>query len=386
MQPEAAGQESDKRFRAIVENMSEGMVLHASDGAVVSCNRAAESILGVSEAQLRGAVPMHPDWKVLAPDGTELPEAEYPSSIAIRTGEPCLDRHIVVITPAGEKRDIMVNATPLVVDSLGGRATLVTFSDRTAEFAATNALKSLTVTLEDQVSQRTAQLEAANQELSAFSYSVSHDLRSPLRAIDGFATLLNDRHGHELSPEAKRHLDRVMQSAKRMNSIIDDLLLLARVTQAELNVQAVDASDVAQSVASQLQQNSTRTVEWNIETGITVNADPGLLRIVLENLLGNAWKYSAKIEDAHISVRRIDESRLDAVTIAIADNGAGFDQNYVGQLFAPFRRLHSESEFPGTGIGLATAKRIITRHGGTIRAEGKVGLGATIWISLPRRS
>jgi len=383
MQPEAADEESDMRFRAIVEHMSEGMVLHASDGTVVSCNRAAESILGASEAQLRGAVPMHPDWKVLSPDGTELPEAEYPSSIAIRTGEPCLDRYIVVITPAGEKRDIMVNATPLVSTSLGGRGTLVTFSDRTAEFAATNALKSLAVTLEDQVEQRSAELEAANQELNAFSYSVSHDLRSPLRAIDGFATLLNERHGHELSPEAKRHLDRVVQSAKQMSSIIDDLLLLARVTQADLKVQAVDASDVAQNVASQLQQNSNRSVDWEIESGITVKADPGLLRIVLENLLGNAWKYSAKTVAAHISVRCVDESRPDVVTFAVTDNGAGFDQAYAGQLFAPFRRLHSESEFPGAGIGLATVKRIITRHGGTIRAEGKVGQGATVWVTFP---
>jgi len=383
---EAARHESDMRFRAIVENMNEGIVLHASNGAIVSCNHAAEAMLGVSEAQLTGAAPMHPDWKVLAQDGTEIPEAEYPSSIAIRTGQACLDRNIVVITPSGEKRDILVNATPLVIDSLGGRGTLVTISDRTTEVAATKALKTLAVTLGEQIEQRTAELDAANQELNALSYSVSHDLRSPLRAIDGFATLLNDRHGHELSPEAKRHLDRVMQSAKRMSSIIDDLLLLARVTQAELKVQAIDASEVARQVASQLQQNSTRIVRWDIESGISVNADPELLKIVLENLLGNAWKYSAKIEDAHISMHCIDESKPDSVTIAVTDNGTGFDQNYAGQLFAPFRRLHAESEFPGTGIGLATVKRIITRHGGTVRAEGKVGLGATIWISLPRRS
>jgi PAS domain S-box-containing protein len=381
---EAARLESEQRYRVMVETMAEGVVLHSSDGAVASCNKAAEAILGVTEAQLRGLAPTPPEWLVRSPSGDIIPEDQFPSAIAIRTGLPCVGQHIVVIRPDGTKRDISVNAVPLESAALGGRGSLVTIADRTSEFAAADALHSLTVTLEEQVQQRTEELLAANSELKAFSYSVSHDLRSPLRAIDGFAQLLNDRHGSELSPEAKRHLDRVLQSAKRMNTIIDDLLLLARVTQADLDIQPVDISAAAQTVAEAIRANSTRNVVWEIEPNIILNGDAGLMKVVLENLLGNAWKYSAKTDAAHISLRRIAPASGEWVGFVIDDNGAGFDQQYVGQLFSPFRRLHAESEFPGSGIGLATVKRVITRHGGNVRAEGTPGQGAKFWVSLPR--
>jgi PAS domain S-box-containing protein len=384
VQAEAALRDSETRFSAIVATMAEGVVVHQSDLDVAFCNHAAESILGISQSELRGDQPRPPNWRILAANGAALTRAEWPSAVAISTGRPLIGQHLVIIRPDGTKRDITANAMPLEAASLGGRGALVTITDRTAEFEALGALQSLAATLEDKVAQRTEELQEANAELNAFSYSVSHDLRSPLRAIDGFAQLLNDRHGHELSPEAKRHLDRVLQSATRMNGIIDDLLMLARVTQADIELTSVNVSELAATVVDQLVVNSTRRVEWEIEPGIEVTADPGLIRVVLENLLGNAWKYSSKKELARISLRANPALPENYLGFVVEDNGAGFDQKYVERLFSPFRRLHAENDFPGSGIGLATVKRVVTRHGGSVRAEGVAGSGAKFWVTLPR--
>jgi len=295
-----------------------------------------------------------------------------------------LGRHLIVIRPDGSKCDITVNAMPFEAASLGAHGTLLTITDRTAEYKSLTDVQSLAANLGDKVTHRTAELEEANAELRTFSYSVSHDLRSPLRAIDGFAQLLNDRHGHELSPEAKRHLDRVLQSTKRMNGIIDDLLMLARVTQADISYVTLNVSELATTVAEQLATDKARQVEWQIESGIEINADPGLIRIVLENLLGNAWKYSARTAVAKISLRANAELPEGYVGFVVEDNGVGFDQKYVERLFSPFRRLHAETEFSGSGVGLATVKRAIARHGGNVRAEGVTGSGARFWVTLPR--
>jgi PAS domain S-box-containing protein len=381
---EAALRESETRFSAIIATMAEGVLVHHNDLGIAFSNHSAESILGISQAALRGEAPRDPSWQILAADGKSLSRAEWPSAIAIKSGQPFIGQHLVVIRPDGSKRDITANAMPLEAASLGGCGALVTFTDRTAEFEALSALQSLAATLEGKVTQRTKELQEANAELKAFSYSVSHDLRAPLRAVDGFAQLLNERHGHELSPEAKRHLDRVLQSATRMNHIIDDLLMLARVTQADIEFTPVNVSEIALTIVDQLAANSTRRVEWEIEPGVKVTADPGLIRVVLENLLGNAWKYSSKTELARISLRANAGPPDNDVGFVIEDNGAGFDQKYVERLFSPFRRLHAENDFPGSGIGLATVKRVITRHGGSVRAEGVTGSGAKFWVTLPR--
>lgn len=384
VQAESTLRDSEARFSAIVATMAEGVVVQQNDLEVAFCNQSAEVILGISQSELRGDVPLNPDWRILSANGAVLTRAEWPSAIAISTGRPLIGQHLVIIRPDGTKRDITANAMPLEAASLGGRGALVTITDRTAEFEALGGLQSLAATLEDKVTQRTEELQEANAELKAFSYSVSHDLRSPLRAIDGFAQLLNERHGHELSPEAKRHLDRVLQSAKRMNGIIDDLLMLARVTQADIELTPVNISEIAVAIVDQLAANSMRRVEWEIEPGVEVTADPGLIRVVLENLLGNAWKYSSKTELARISLRANTELPDNYDGFVVEDNGAGFDQKYVERLFSPFRRLHAENDFPGSGIGLATVKRVVTRHGGGVRAEGVTGCGAKFWVTLPR--
>jgi PAS domain S-box-containing protein len=372
------------RYRDIVEAMAEGVVVYNHELSAILCNKAAEDILGGSEAQLCEPLPLDPTWHLLAIDGSHLAREEYPSTIAIRSGLPCLARHLVVIRADGSKRNVSINAMPMESASLGGLGALVTITDRTNEFEAATALQSLASTLKDEVQQRTEEREEAISELKAFSRSISHDLRAPLRAIDGFAQLLNEHHGSELSVEAQRHLDRVLLSAKRMNTIIDDLLLLSQVTQADLLFTKVDISSIAWRVIETLNAGASRHVDWQIERGIMVYGDTSLLTVLIENLLGNAWKYSAKSRDVHISLRAVESANSESITFVVEDNGVGFDQRYVGQLFSPFRRLHPESEFPGSGIGLAAVKRVVSRHGGTVHAEGKIGQGAKFWVSLPR--
>jgi PAS domain S-box-containing protein len=372
------------RYRDIVEAMAEGVVVYNHELSAILCNKAAEDILGGSEAQLCEPLPLDPTWHLLAIDGSHLAREEYPSTIAIRSGLPCLARHLVVIRADGSKRNVSINAMPMESASLGGLGAVVTITDRTNEFEAATALQSLALTLKDEVQQRTEEREEAISELKAFSRSISHDLRAPLRAIDGFAQLLNEHHGSELSVEAQRHLDRVLLSAKRMNTIIDDLLLLSQVTQADLLFTKVDISSIAWRVIETLNAGASRHVDWQIERGIMVYGDTSLLTVLIENLLGNAWKYSAKSRDVHISLRAVESANSESITFVVEDNGVGFDQRYVGQLFSPFRRLHPESEFPGSGIGLAAVKRVVSRHGGTVHAEGKIGQGAKFWVSLPR--
>lgn len=233
--------------------------------------------------------------------------------------------------------------------------------------------------LEQRVKERTAQYENANNELSAFSYSVSHDLRAPLRSIDGFSKILL-RSCTDLNEDAKDKLNRIVSSAKRMSQLIDDLLGLSKVARAPLQMQTLDLAEIARSVAENVAaENAERVVEWDIEAPLPALGDPGLLRIVFENLLANAWKFSAKRAITKISIGRLPDEH----TFFVRDNGAGFDSAQAEKLFGAFQRLHTEAEFPGTGIGLATVARIIHRHGGRVWAESQVDRGATFYFSLP---
>jgi len=237
--------------------------------------------------------------------------------------------------------------------------------------------------LERRVEQRTHQLEVANQELEAFSYSVSHDLRAPLRAISGFSEALKLDADSHLSPAGMAHLQRVQGGAIRMAQLIEDLLHLSRVGRDDFLSIPMDLSVLADQVLTGLRaSNPERQVTCQVEHPLRVQGDPRLIRILLENLLGNAWKFTALAQEAAITVSaRPLEHGL--VEISIRDNGVGFPATQVGKLFTPFQRLHKQEEFPGTGIGLAIAKRIVSQHGGMIRAEGDVGRGAAIHFTLP---
>ena len=232
--------------------------------------------------------------------------------------------------------------------------------------------------LEQRVLERT-------RELESFSYSVSHDLRGPLRSIDGFSQMLLEEHQGKLDEPGRRHLARIRAATQRMGELIDDLLLLAQVTRAELRRDRVNLSGVARAVAGELQSSEPgRSVRCDIEDDLLAEADPRLVRVVLENLLGNSWKFTAKIPRPLIVFGA--ERRNGGSAYFVRDNGAGFDMAYVEKLFHPFQRLHRDSEFPGTGIGLATVHRIVTRHGGRVWAEGSVDGGATFFFTLSREA
>lgn len=225
--------------------------------------------------------------------------------------------------------------------------------------------------------------EAATRELESFSYSVSHDLRAPLRAVAGFSAALQEDHAAALPEAARNHLGRIDAAARRMSQLIDDLLALTRINRAELRRVPVDVTALAGEVVESLRSDATPaggSVEVHIAPDMRTEADPQLLRIAFDNLLGNAWKFSAKTGSARVEVGV--ESQDGTHVFFVRDNGAGFDMRYATKLFGAFQRLHSSSEFEGTGIGLATVQRVITRHGGRVWAEGKVGEGATFRFTL----
>ena len=226
------------------------------------------------------------------------------------------------------------------------------------------------------------ELERKNNELEAFSYSVSHDLRAPLRSIDGFSQLLLQDNADRLDSNSQDYLRRVCESAQRMGELIDDLLSLSRVGRADLRCESADLSSIARAVSDELQKKDpNRCVNVSIAQHLLAQADGGLMRVVFDNLLGNAWKFTAKVPEPRIEVG-IDQQQ-GGVVFFVRDNGAGFDMNYAESLFRPFQRLHNESEFPGTGIGLATVHRVIDRHGGRIWASSAVNQGTTFYFTVP---
>jgi light-regulated signal transduction histidine kinase (bacteriophytochrome) len=226
-------------------------------------------------------------------------------------------------------------------------------------------------------------LEHKNRELESFSYAVSHDLRAPLRRIDSFSRAVLESHGERLDEAGQRFLSRIREASQQMSQLIDDVLYLSRVTRAELREHEVDLSSLVEMILSRLREaEPARKVQVKIRPALVVNGDGQLLRIALENLLENAWKFTGQQPDASIEFGVIHIAS--EPTYFVRDNGAGFDMTYVDRLFGPFQRLHGQSEFPGTGIGLATVQRIIHRHGGRVWAEGLVGQGATFYFTLGR--
>jgi light-regulated signal transduction histidine kinase (bacteriophytochrome) len=246
---------------------------------------------------------------------------------------------------------------------------------------AAEEIKRLAESLERRVAERTTELAAANRELEAFSYSVSHDLRTPLRSIDGFSQALLEDYGEKLDAPGKEYVARVRTASQRMGQLIDDLLGLSRTTRHKMQVEDVNLTELASVVVAEIKQRQPeRQVEFAIAPEVTVKGDGKLLRITLENLLGNAWKFTAKQPQARIEFGVTQHEGKPAYFVR--DNGAGFDMTYADKLFGAFQRLHQANEFEGTGIGLATVQRIIHRHGGKVWAEGAVGQGATFYFTL----
>jgi signal transduction histidine kinase len=259
-------------------------------------------------------------------------------------------------------------------------------AERSEEIITLNVeLKTLNSDLESRVEQRTRELEVSNQELEAFSYSVSHDLRAPLRTIDGFSLALQEDFSESLNEEGRDYITRVRNGVQRMGMLIDALLQLSRVTRTEVQRERVDLSQLATLVFNELQVGGMeRDVLFVAQPGVLTQADPRLVRIALENLIGNAYKFTSRTEGAKIEFGTEPgrDQRQGQTVYFIRDNGAGFDMQYVDRLFTAFQRLHGDRDFKGSGIGLATVSRIIRRHHGSIWAESETGHGATFYFTL----
>lgn len=358
---------SEQRFRSAMEYSAIGKVLLDSNGRIVEANPAFTRIVGRSAPALVG-VP----FESLFDDVDADERGEMASEGVWR-------RMRRVQRDDGSVRHVHVTYSP-VPGNVGQDITgLAQMEDVTERMLAEARVHALNRTLEARVALRTRELMRANQELESFAYSVSHDLRAPLRAIDGFSRILAERYGDRLDEAGRGYLARVRRAAGRMGELIDSMLQLSRLTRSPLKVERVDLSRVAHEAIEELQAGDpSRNVEAVIEPGLMVDGDATLLRGLMGNLVGNAWKFTRDRDPA-----RIEFGRTPAGEFYVRDNGAGFAQEYVDKLFRPFQRLHNEEHFAGHGIGLATVHRIVERHGGAIRAEGRVGEGATFYFTLP---
>jgi signal transduction histidine kinase len=246
-----------------------------------------------------------------------------------------------------------------------------------------NTIRQLNLRLEERVKQRTSELEAANKEMEAFTYSVSHDLRAPLRTIGGFSNILQEEFGENLNEQATHYLDRVRSGTEKMENLINDLLKLSRSTRGDLHRNDINLSLIVEEIITETQQNDPdRKISIHISPEVIAYADKRLIKVALENLISNAWKYTMRATDPKIFFGMTDKNGQKAYYLQ--DNGAGFDMTYADKLFSPFQRLHSAKEFDGTGVGLATVQRVIHRHGGEVWADATVDKGATFYFTLPR--
>jgi PAS domain S-box-containing protein len=280
------------------------------------------------------------------------------------------------------QRYILAKYIPHDDNNSGSRGFFELANDITERKQAEQELKLHRERLEELVADRTAQLDVSNKELEAFCYTVSHDLRSPLRSVNGFSHMLMEDYAQSLDGNAMEYLQHIRDSAQRMDRLIDDLLNLARVSRSELKQETVNLTDIAHEVVEELKHGySGRKMETIIEGDLIVQGDAGLLRVVLENLLDNAWKFTSQTTDSKVEFGSFNKDGK--VVYYVRDNGAGFSMDSVGKLFDAFQRLHASNDFPGTGIGLASVQRIIQRHGGEVWAEGEVGTGATFYFTIP---
>jgi PAS domain S-box-containing protein len=368
-------QRSEERLRTVFEASPATINISRLDnGRILYVNRAWEAATGWPRASAVGRT---------AKDLQLWPDVAQREALRerVRQTDSVHDVEWQRRARSGEVHTVLGSITRIEID--GAECALTFTQDITKRKQAETELARYREHLEELVEARTNALEATNHELEAFSYSVSHDLRAPLRSINGFSQALAEEYAEKLDTTAMDYLNRVCQGALRMGALIDDLLKLSRVTRQDLRCQNVNLSALAAEIAAELRAREPgRVVDWQLAPHVSVSGDPHLLRIVMDNLLGNAWKYTSRMAHARIEFGVRNDGGN--VVYFVRDNGAGFDMQYADRLFGAFQRLHKVEDFPGNGIGLATVKRIVVRHGGRIWAESQPGLGATFYFTLSR--
>ena len=358
-------------YRLIVAAMNEGAATISRRGIILDANPRLAAMTGQTGTQLVGTAVLD-----------LVPSAHRPAFgrvLDVGAGDSARGE-VELGGPDGTTVPAVLAVSGFDFDGMLLRCLVLT--DLTAQREAEAEVRTLNAELEARVAVRTAELERVNKNLEAFTYSVSHDLRAPLRALSGFSAALVEDYGDRLDETGRGYAGSIMAASERMAALIDDLLILSRVSRAGMNLQPVDLSAEAAAIAGELESRDPgRGVRFVIGGGIRVIADRGLIRTVVQNLLENAWKFTAHRDGAVIEFAcAAPEDGM--VCCHVRDNGAGFDPAYAAKLFEPFERLHDAAEFPGTGIGLASVARIIERHGGRTWAQGAVGQGATFYFTL----
>jgi PAS domain S-box-containing protein len=356
---------ANAKFRALLEAAPDAIVIARADGVITLVNRQTEALFGYDRAEL-----VEQPVEVLIPErfreAHSAHRAKYMGVARVRAMGAGLDlygRH-----RNGREFPVEISLSPLETDD--GLLVSAAIRDVTARKQVEAAL-----------AEAKEAAEAASRELEAFSYSVAHDLRAPLRGMNGFAQILLDTYSAKIDDDGRDWLNEIVQNAAKMANLIDGLLALSRVTRSELRVHRVDLSTLMSDTVRRLRETeSERAVEFRVMPNLHADVDPRLAQALVDNLLGNAWKFTSKTPSALVEFGATE--REGARAFYVKDNGAGFDMAFANKLFAPFQRLHTGAEFPGTGIGLATVQRIVRRHGGKVWAEGQVGHGATFFFTL----
>lgn len=363
---------------AVNVSLAEGVITMDPEGRVLFMNPAAEELLGWTEAELKGKTG-HPLIHFQHEDGSPYPESECAIRLAMQSRRTVRQEPDFYTSKEGQIIPVEYSIAAIVLrgELAGG---VLTFRDISARRRNEAEIRTLNDELEQRVLERTAELEASNKELESFAYSVSHDLRAPLRAIDGFSQILVSAHRDKLDDQGRDYLDRISNASQRMGQLIDGLLNLSRITRTEMRHEAVDLSAMVRAIAAELTASEpARNVAFEIEPGLVARGDARLLRSAIDNLVRNAWKFTSKQPQGRIEFGRMQHG---GTVYFVRDDGVGFDMEYADKLFGAFQRLHRVTDFEGTGIGLATVQRIIRRHGGRIWAEGVVDKGATFYFTL----